>query len=1064
MSKKLDVRALPALEDWPDFLMVVEHDESVWIGVGPDSSTRIENYTGWKYLSTIGHSVDGIKAFSVPGAPGRCGGRWWNVSAQAQGDFKPVIEKVRRLLASDRRDFIYLKNGHAVVGNLPEVKAPGRAVLVTLGEHQVLTFPADAPGAREFAMAGGYFSPELVGGMLMYTQHLLPIANLPEELQPLGGDAAVASKLPVPHARVGGQGWLCTIHFMLAVVADGDEDNKKRLTAESSITLAIVSKDAPAPFNKKGEVQFPASEWPQWSAWMQWQGISWTTEPGCDPDAPWNRPVDEDKLARLPGWKTPASNGLRLREFQKNGVRFAITRGMRALLGDDMGLGKTVQSIMAALYHQAQRVVVVAPASVRGVWESELFSWGAATSDQIQLLRDGLDHPKDGTKWLVCSYDQITTRNLPWHSATGEEHEAIAGLLKKLGVQFWDNHEDDDGVHPVKKKNSLTFTFPEDEAIPDDTAVAIRENLPKKRQTTWDRFVNRRKGMILRSLGDWGPDLVIFDEGHRLKNSDAKRTAAGIHLSGISGGCLLLSGTPIQNRTAEPAVLLHVLDPVAYQEVKNGERITIERIKGLLKPSMIRRLKSEVLTQLPPVVEQVIPLAGDGLEEIGNRIPEDVVDLQTGQTVVQALEVAGHAVLDSRERANPDIDPVERTEYNVLRAAWATGPARPTDDPSDQPLPPLSLFEMVRTRLGLAKAQASQTADLVADILENRGCLVVFTAHHAAADHLANHLSKHWKTVVMDGRTPPHKRTEIVDTFQSGGIDCLIAGMDAAGEGITLHRADTCLFLEMATKPSTIRQARDRLHRIGQKSTVQAIYLVADNPVDRFFRDLCLDKAALVGNVLEEEVRVLGESRGAGKSKSEPELEHIASVHGDEIAAAPYNISGVEATAHGEKNTPNRKADKKKHSLSAKARLEKLDERQKKTEERLRKILDQRRQREADGEPELTERRDEMVTDIIDDEVTDTSTNSAATSKKRRRAAQWENQHQDKVKQQTAARVRRYRERHPEKHKEGMKAYRQEHKAESRAYMREYRKDNEDLKAKHREYMRAWRARQKAIA
>ncbi len=434
------------------------------------------------------------------------------------------------------------------------------------------------------------------------------------------------------------------------------------------------------------------------------------------------------------------------------------------------------------------------------------------------------------------------------------------------------------------------------------------------------------------------------------------------------------------------------------------------------------------------------------------------------------------------------------------------------DDFLDQPLPPLSLFEMARTRLGLAKAQSAQTADLATDILENRGCLVVFTAHHDAADHLATHLGKHWKTVVVDGRTPASKRTGIIKSFQNGEIDCLIAGMDAAGEGINLHRADTCLFLEMALKPSTLSQASSRLHRDGQKSTVHAIYLVADNPVDRLFRDLCLEKADLVGGVLEEEVRVLGDSRGSVKSESVPELEHElehtpVAPHGDGITEMPNrrNLSEVEVTAHGEKYTPNRKTTPKKkkygRSLSAEERLEKLAVKQEQTEDRLMEALDRIRHLDEENvtdneEPlqdaaktlnavEVTEHRDEKVTDCETDvtdarelkktelrekQVTDGETEitgitgGPTTANKKRRAAQWERQHPEKVKQQTAARAKRYRERHPEKHKEGLKAYRQEHKAESRAYMREYRKDNEDLKAKHREYMRAWRARQKASA
>lgn len=1148
--KRMDeLKSLPQLVDWSPFLMVLEHGDSVWIGVGPDHSTYIENYAGWKYVSKVGSPPGGMPSSSVPGTPDRCGGCWWNISADS-ANLKNIIDKVRRLVASDQREFSYIKNGVPIIGNLPEAQSLGRARLVTFVERQILVFPKNAPGAREFAMAANFPSNDvaIVDENLICSLDALPISRLPEELRPVGD----AVKLPLPHAQVSGQDWLCTILFRIPLNMDNT------LTPNSAITLTLLSNDAPGEIDDKTrKVQFPACEWPQWSAWMQGFGISWTTEEGCDPEAPWNHPVDDAMLVRLPGWKTPTTSGRSLHAFQRDGVRFAITRGMRALLGDDMGLGKTVQSIMAALYHRMQRVVVVAPASVRGVWEDELLSWDAATRDQIQLLQNGNDRPKNGTRWLVCSYEQITPRNLPWRSANNAEHQAIIHRLKELSVKHFDNHEKDNGVFPVKKKN--TITFPLTAVIPDSVIAAIRESLSPRRQATWDRFWEQRAGALLRAVENWNPDLVIFDEGHRLKNREAKRTNVGIQLSGASGGCLLLSGTPVQNNTNEPAVLLHVLDPAAYKDVKD-KRFSIERIKELIKPAMIRRLKNEVLTQLPPVVEQIIHLTGGGLETIGNRIPED--SIEPNLTILQFLQKTGNAVLDARKKRDPwqDFEPVERTEYAVLRAAWSVGP-RNGDN-----LSPVALFEMARARLGLAKAQASQTVDLIVDILENRGRLVIYTAHHAAADHLAGSLTKkHWKTVVLDGRMAAHKRTDVVAAFQAGKFDCLIAGIEAAGEGITLHRADTCLFLEMAMKPSTIRQARDRLHRIGQESTVQAFYLVADNPIDRFFRDLCLNKADLVGKVLEEEVQVLGESRG--ETRIEPEPERLcAVVQTEEVTGEPHSESDVtvlreskltvqspsglmvdgerEITVLNEPNVTESVDSESVHrpestgnnyefegmrkrelEVTVKAdpganvhnkseiekdgalevpgggKLEIMEQSELEvTESSGPEITVIQKARAKACESEVTGRGALKVTEIqapktvarkkkvVNDsalEVTDNSelkitvrtgvektavcaavvTETLTKEKpihKKRRAAQWESQHPDKVRAQTAARVKRYRERHPEKVKNDMKAYRQAHKSDNREYMREYRKGNEELKVKHREYMRAWRATRKA--
>lgn len=354
-----------------------------------------------------------------------------------------------------------------------------------------------------------------------------------------------------------------------------------------------------------------------------------------------------------------------------------------------------------------------------------------------------------------------------------------------------------------------------------------------------------------------------------MKNAGAKRNASAIQISASSGGCVLLSGTPIQNRTSEPAVLLHVLDPRAYQQIKNTERIEIPRIKGMLAPLMLRRRKDDVLSELPPVIEQVVPLEGNIYKVVGLRA-EDEVPLRDGSgernriTALHALKMAGESVLRENPDKRGDLAWREWSdEYYVLRAALSIGPEKDKASPHNPSLTPaLGLFEKIRNSLAKLKASDPKVLDLVTDVIDEKGSVVLFTAHHDASDVLSGTLkSAGYGVEIIDGRLRPERRGTVVERFQQGEIQCLIAGMDAAGEGLTLTRADTAIFLEMAYKPATLRQARDRLHRIGQASSVvQAIYLVADNPIDRFFRDLCLDKAALTSAVLGEDVRVLAES------------------------------------------------------------------------------------------------------------------------------------------------------------------------------------------------------------
>ena len=136
--------------------------------------------------------------------------------------------------------------------------------------------------------------------------------------------------LQAPPAHVTAQGWLCAIQFPTP-----PQNDVWGAVALSSIALRaprtekIMPRRRRTPVTvptalKEGRAQFPATEWPQWEAWLQEFNVSWTSD--GDPNAPWRHAADEARLATLPGWDVPAPNGRLLHHFQKDGVRCVFWR------------------------------------------------------------------------------------------------------------------------------------------------------------------------------------------------------------------------------------------------------------------------------------------------------------------------------------------------------------------------------------------------------------------------------------------------------------------------------------------------------------------------------------------------------------------------------------------------------------------------------------------------------------------------------------------------------------------------------------------------------------------
>lgn len=545
-----------------------------------------------------------------------------------------------------------------------------------------------------------------------------------------------------------------------------------------------------------GTIHTTRKLWPSLKSKLQADGLEWE---GDDPDAELTVPAAFDE-SRVAGWSSPAPNGYLLHAYQKTGAEFCTSRGMRALIGDEMGVGKTVQAIAAAEATDAPRILIVCPANARYVWEREIQGWGGR--GVIQHLTSQLDQIDMSARWHIVTYDLLAARAETWRLNDEQEEKAFVDAFPNL-------------AKTIKKKPGSGYLR---KVVLDEPLAAIPAFSDPKRISTWKKMMQRLRGELLEQFLSAGKMLTILDEAHRAKNKSAKRTKAIQRIAANEMQLLMLTGTPLRNNEFEVAVLLGLLDGEAAMALTKERGYTIQDIKDYLSHFMIRRTKAEVLPELPEKTRQRI--------DISNLDPEQMLDYRS------ALDWARESYARSIRDGLSEKEARQKMQGGIEKA---------------------------RTALGIAKVLGGEVVDLVVDVVENKECCVVFCAHHQVSDSLKTQLEREkLRVAVVDGRTPQKERAQIVEDFQGGQLDVFIGGINAAGEAITLTRADTVIFVELDWVPAALLQAEDRIHRVGQLSNCQVIQLVAriqeeGENLDEMMVDLIGAKVARIGIVLGED-------------------------------------------------------------------------------------------------------------------------------------------------------------------------------------------------------------------
>ena len=315
---------------------------------------------------------------------------------------------------------------------------------------------------------------------------------------------------------------------------------------------------------------------------------------------------------------------------------------------------------------------------------------------------------------------------------------------------------------------------------------------------------------------------VVCDEVQHLRSKTTQKYAAVKTLAAVESikYRVGLSGTPIYNRGSEIWPIVDILKPGLlgnFREFCEYFCYLDERGKAIVVPAkrdslrhvlqkhvMLRRKKSEVLKELKEKVRYTEIIAADvnyykhELTEIWNKLEEEQKTAKT--------EFLKHA---SYQRA----------------------------------------IQSERQVAGVAKLPS--VIEFVKNIMEIEESVVVFCHHKAIHKLLHESLQEFNPSSIIGGQTDKDRQRNI-DCFQNGDTKLMIAGLRAGNLGINLTRAKYVIFAELDWSPAIHLQAEDRLHRIGQKNTVFAYYLIGNETLDEHVANILVDKSYEIDAIMDE--------------------------------------------------------------------------------------------------------------------------------------------------------------------------------------------------------------------
>jgi SNF2 family DNA or RNA helicase len=321
---------------------------------------------------------------------------------------------------------------------------------------------------------------------------------------------------------------------------------------------------------------------------------------------------------------------------------------------------------------------------------------------------------------------------------------------------------------------------------------------------------------------------IVLDEAQAIKNIQTKRSKAAMELQAEFR--IITTGTPVENHLGEFWTLFHFLNPGllgSYKKFNEKFAIPIERdqdtearnrLRKLIRPFILRRLKSDVLQELPAKTEIT-------LEVEMNR--EELLLYEAGR--LKALEtISAH-----------DEEGAGQQHLRILAEIMKL--RRLCCNP-----------KLVLPDSKIESSKLKVFGDTLTELLANNHKALIFSQFVGHLHILRDYLDQHGISYqYLDGSTPIKKRKERINSFQNGEGDVFLISLKAGGAGLNLTAADYVIHMDPWWNPAVEDQASDRAHRIGQERPVTVYRLVVKNSIEEQIVDLHKQKRDLADSLLE---------------------------------------------------------------------------------------------------------------------------------------------------------------------------------------------------------------------
>lgn len=309
---------------------------------------------------------------------------------------------------------------------------------------------------------------------------------------------------------------------------------------------------------------------------------------------------------------------------------------------------------------------------------------------------------------------------------------------------------------------------------------------------------------------------IVLDESQNVKNDTTKTTKAVRELN--ANTIFALSGTPIENNLNELWSLFSIILPGLFQSKKSFNEMSEERIAQKIAIFVLRRMKEDVLEDLPPKTETI-----------------EFIELSEEQKRLYQTQLS---LIRNDVESLIEEDAFEQNRMRIL--AGMTRLRQICCDP-----------RLIDAEYDGGSAKLDRLMEYLSEALTNKKRVVLFSQFTSMLAIIRDILDEFGVDYhYLDGSTPKKERFDLTTRFNEGEKDLFLVSLRAGGTGLNLTGGDTVILYDSWWNPAIEDQAADRVHRFGQKKSVQVIRLIMKGTIEEGINELQEQKRELIDAVI----------------------------------------------------------------------------------------------------------------------------------------------------------------------------------------------------------------------